>query len=968
MGISVIIPFLFASSIAAQQQIFKNYTANDGLVSNSVRRIFQDSKGFLWIGTWEGLSRYDGNTFTNLTTANGLSHNMVNDFYETKDGNIYVALNNGAIDEIRDGSIMPSQSDKDIVVNRFLTTPWDYVIAVTDRYGIRNFTKGRLTKPTKKLAHYTYFSACLLSDSSFATTDSTSLRVFNRHMEELCNIQIARGIYSETKCYKDSQNRLWAISSYGIRLIDYDPSVNSLTSIPLPAPFKFLNKFFITDLYEDREGNMWFATTTGIIRLHTDGSHRIYTIQDGLSTNIIRTIFQDNEDNLWFGTSVGLSKLVTKMGITFFPVEGGVFQNNFNFLMFPYRKDHFLVGTAKGTKSFNKISGKFSPVFKKGEDDFFFKAVENVRPLTITGIQKTIQLNGPPFQPQKILRFSDPSPAKILYSDRDQNFFYADGQGLIYNSDKGIQRIFKNRPTMVLFDRNRFMWVGTWQNGLVRFRYEVANDHIKILETKVFLPGKGVRALYEDSKGVLWAGTRYHGLFSLKRNNNDKYDVINFNQENGLTSNFIKGIREDGRGNYWIVFFQGLDKLIFEHNKFRIFNFSSVTNFFTSVVGAETDENKSLWLATEEGIVKVEDQKLEEYAPRSVFITKIYSADTSYPLTGKKLLMNYQENDVQFEYSSPSFINEKQIFYSYRLKGNEQTGWSKPDTRHSVSYAALPPGSYQFEVKSLGWNGEWSKASVVSFEISPPFWQSWWFIFAGLLAVSTVIAWLIRRRVRNIRRESQFKRRIAETEMLALRAQMNPHFIFNCINSIDALIQANDKYHATVYLNKFAKLIRSILDSSKQNNVSLADDLETLKLYIELEQFRHEQKFSTNISVKDDILLDDYRIPPLIVQPFVENAIQHGLQYRPDNKGILSISITKTGEYLQYIIEDNGVGREGTIDHSMNGKMSYGISISSERVRLFNKEEVASVKIHDLYFENQPSGTRVEVRLNIQSC
>ncbi|MBL0155378.1 MAG: histidine kinase [Chitinophagaceae bacterium] len=205
-------------------------------------------------------------------------------------------------------------------------------------------------------------------------------------------------------------------------------------------------------------------------------------------------------------------------------------------------------------------------------------------------------------------------------------------------------------------------------------------------------------------------------------------------------------------------------------------------------------------------------------------------------------------------------------------------------------------------------------------------------------------------------------------EMKALRSQMNPHFIFNCINSIDALIQSNDKYHATVYLNKFAKLIRNILDSSKQNTISLNQDLEALKLYIELEQLRHENKFTASVTAEESVLQEDYKVPPLIIQPFVENAIIHGIRHRPGNGGILTITVSRQGEYLQYLIEDNGVGRDYVKSRIRRENQSYGIDMSNDRVKLFNNEATASVHITDLFNNGQPAGTRVEVLLKIQSC
>jgi len=237
-------------------------------------------------------------------------------------------------------------------------------------------------------------------------------------------------------------------------------------------------------------------------------------------------------------------------------------------------------------------------------------------------------------------------------------------------------------------------------------------------------------------------------------------------------------------------------------------------------------------------------------------------------------------------------------------------------------------------------------------------------MIAGL--IYAIAKWRITRIRKAEKTKMLFNTQMAEMEMKALRSQMNPHFIFNCINSIDALIQSNDKYHATMYLNKFARLIRNILDSSKQNTVTLAKDLDTLKLYIELEQLRHENKFTAAIQADEALLQDDYKVPPLIIQPFVENAILHGIRYRPDNNGKLKISVTKQDGYLQYVIEDNGIGRNTINGHVQKEKTSYGISMSNDRVKLFNNEEKASVRITDLQYDNQPSGTKVEVLLKIQ--
>jgi ligand-binding sensor domain-containing protein/putative methionine-R-sulfoxide reductase with GAF domain len=206
---------------------------------------------------------------------------------------------------------------------------------------------------------------------------------------------------------------------------------------------------------------------------------------------------------------------------------------------------------------------------------------------------------------------------------------------------------------------------------------------------------------------------------------------------------------------------------------------------------------------------------------------------------------------------------------------------------------------------------------------------------------------------------------LSKAKLEALRSQMNPHFIFNCINSIDALIHSNDKYNATVYLNKFAKLLRNILDGSKQNVVAFSQDVQTLKLYIELEELRNENKFQTRIKIDDHLLNNDYKVPPLIVQPFVENAIMHGLKNLDGEDGILSIAIKKVRNQIQYIITDNGIGRKAAGEIMHNKESHFGMQMSFDRIKLFNKEDTVTVQVKDLYANNISTGTEVIVHLNI---
>lgn len=217
--------------------------------------------------------------------------------------------------------------------------------------------------------------------------------------------------------------------------------------------------------------------------------------------------------------------------------------------------------------------------------------------------------------------------------------------------------------------------------------------------------------------------------------------------------------------------------------------------------------------------------------------------------------------------------------------------------------------------------------------------------------------------------ESELKQRITEMQMQSLRAQMNPHFIFNCLNSIENFIMKNDKKAASEYLNKFSELIRIMLDSSRVNFASFTKNMEGIKLYVELEQLRFDNKFTFKSNIAPELLNGDYRVPHLLIQPYVENAILHGLS-QSERKGLeLFLSATLEDDYIIYIIEDNGIGRERAAAYRNQNKpnhKSVGIELSRDRINIFNQQQNGDggVVITDLYDENnEPRGTRVHVKI-----
>jgi ligand-binding sensor domain-containing protein len=247
------------------------------------------------------------------------------------------------------------------------------------------------------------------------------------------------------------------------------------------------------------------------------------------------------------------------------------------------------------------------------------------------------------------------------------------------------------------------------------------------------------------------------------------------------------------------------------------------------------------------------------------------------------------------------------------------------------------------------------------------------------LQILTTIATLMANKIRSIEAEQSLQQtriemysmneQLATAKLEALRSQMNPHFIFNCLNAIDNLMQTNQADKATTYLTRFARLIHSVLENSKSNVVSFHKDLETLQIYLQLEQFRAGNKFSYELKAEEELIYGDYKVPPLIVQPFVENAIQHGLLNKESGDRKLLINASLQGDFIQYTICDNGVGRAKGSEIKKRNRpehKSYGIQITTERLQLHNRNGIENdILITDLFEEGLPNGTKIEVRIKI---
>jgi len=343
---------------------------------------------------------------------------------------------------------------------------------------------------------------------------------------------------------------------------------------------------------------------------------------------------------------------------------------------------------------------------------------------------------------------------------------------------------------------------------------------------------------------------------------------------------------------------------------------------------------------------------------------------------GPPIKLTYKQNFFSIGFSALAFTMSKDVRFRYRLKGFDD--WSDATRRRFANYTNVPGGDYVFQLQAANNEGIWNAHILeLPVHVNTAIWNTWWFRITAVLLLAIAVYSLYRYRLRLVKNKQELKweyeKKLANVEMTALLAQMNPHFIFNSLNSIDSYIIRNESKQASEYLNNFARLMRLILQNSRSNYISLKDELIALELYLQMESLRFKNKFQYAIDVDEGLDTTSIVIPPMLIQPYIENAIWHGVMTKSNgDTGKVELNIYKRKDSLYCIVSDNGIGRKKAAElrekKLNNHKRSMGMQITQDRIEIINKlyNLNTSVKIYDVENENgEAAGTRVELIIPI---
>ncbi|MBL4651950.1 MAG: histidine kinase [Flavobacteriales bacterium] len=475
---------------------------------------------------------------------------------------------------------------------------------------------------------------------------------------------------------------------------------------------------------------------------------------------------------------------------------------------------------------------------------------------------------------------------------------------------------------------------------------------------------KNITSIFQDSKDKIWIGLYNGGVICYPDNAISSKNAIAY-----LGANSVTSINEDFSNNIWVgtlnkgVFYLPEQQTV-KYSAPQLFSDTGTNN---QVLGIETTGISDTSSAYELRIISTQSSIYDSIPPTIYFSNlRIMNRDTAIL---KAYVLPYSQNFLNINFIGFSYKNPESIQYKYKMWGIDNT-WTFTNN-NSVQYTTLPPGEYKFVVSSMNKNGIWSENQAsLQFTITPPFWETWWFLLTFISVIIVISSSVLYLWIRNIkereRAKSAIDKKIASAELQTLRAQMNPHFMFNTMSSIQHYITLNETESALRYLSKFSKLMRKILDNSKTPAITVKNEMETLELYLSLESLRFKNKLDYSFDIDKSIDQNYDEIPAMLIQPYVENAIIHGINHK-EGKGTINVKLTRENDFIKCTITDDGVGRKRSaeINKSKNKRhTSSGMSITKERLNLLNEAQgqKTNVTITDLSDkESNATGTQIEI-------
>ncbi len=722
------------------------------------------------------------------------------------------------------------------------------------------------------------------------------------------------------------------------------------------SPYGLSSNNRIRSLVADRDNNIWIGTDRGINFFHRQTRFFMHSFDQYPNAvhsvpSQIRSLWK-NHQQLWVGTyGQGLYRLEarTYQHYVLSHANSHYFNANTVNVIYPTNQGNLLIGTNDGIYK-QSISGDFRYLPLKIEGWRIWSILEDAKKnLWIGSLHEGLSQVDQATSTSK----------KYFHNYSMPDMLWGNSHVFALEEDK--------RKHLLWIGSNQGLYCYNQQSGALNHYTHRDNDSTSLSHNHVWY-------IHQAVSGLLWIGTSGGGLNVLDPKTGK---FKHYTEEDGLPSNIICGILEDSHGNLWISTNRGLSKFTPSTGVFR--NFGIGDGLYISEFHFKTcfkDENGGMYFGGMGGYVEFHPDSITiNTNPPLLALTsfKVFDKDLQLDTSityKEQVLLKHSDNYFSIEFTALDFTNPVKNKYRYKLIGYDEQ-WRETDgSRPYASYTTVPPGTYTFHLQASNSDGIWNtKGTKILIVVLPAWWQTLWFRSAIAVALLLVLAGSGYWRYRHMKHRSLMEKKLVESQLQALRSQMNPHFIFNSLNSILHFITSNDADTAHIFLSKFSKLIRATLEHSRSEFILLSEELRLLSIYLELEALRFDNHFAYEIIVDPSIDIYAQQIPPLLIQPYVENAIKHGLIHTMED-GKISVLMKREGHQIVCSVIDNGIGRQRAQElkqQSLHRYISRGISLTKDRLDILNSihSERYGVEINDLTDHSGYScGTRVDIRIS----
>lgn len=969
-ALRVLLCILYAYGTNAQHLHFRNVSVESGLISSNVYKSTEDEYGCLWISTNKGICWFDGKEFIQLPDSSGLTENsyyfgkanpvtkelwFISNNFKAFHGKRNTFSQLGIKEEV-------AWIDFDDEGRTWLLTRKGSIYFVSEKK-VGLYTHSDLSPQLGRQISITG----TLKKHCITVTTSDSIFVFQNRKKQTLPITVKEFQFGVQSCVFKGRASSFYLSTYkGLYLLDSNQQLKKLTG-DLSAEVK--------SLYEETNGNVWVGTTKGIFRYSNgvfDGGHLQRYLQDLIVLNLFMTsegliCASTQQDGLYFcapevvhyDQQDGLVQknimYMRKIGQTVFciPFNGGI---------------SVIDGDKAKPYTFNNRIDKKGVIIYAAEarDNLileqlhhrYFAEVDSFSERSVYDLGWSYAINAYFGDSLRLIKMRE---GYELFDEQGQLLQHKDCYAYFrpYLKEKKI----RSHAEVLMYDPGRLMFYYTSQHGFITVKCSAGKPDIRQHNL-----GSDVSSMIGLHNGLVLAGTYNKGIAVMFRNDTSFLDT-----RNRLPSDQCQKLYYDGI-YVWAITSKGLSRIRFNADGTiaGLSNFTGNDLLVYNEVNDVTVSGETVYVGTNNGVSAFNRHIALPVKPVLPYIgsVRINNADTA--VYGSYVL-SYDHNTIRVDYKLASVRSGNQVWYKYLFSDHDNDTAYTYTTNTSVEFHSLPPGTYTFSLWAKNADGEWSaEPEQIRFVITLPYWKTSWFIISVAAFIIIIFILIILYRVNERRKANRISVKLKESELRALRLHMNPHFIFNTLNSLQSFVLENKPLEANSYIAKFSRMIRWVMSFSHRSEITLQEELDLLRAYIELEQLRFEMAFEMEIFIAPEIDPGSVHIPALIIQPFVENAIRYGLAGN-EKKGSLQIAFGLHGEeYIIATVSDNGVGREQVRQEQSRSPRSYtstGISYTEERLKMLinDKKIVNTVTITDLYENGLAAGTRVEIIIPVLS-